>query len=320
MKRTTHYLQAMTAGLALLLVLSCTGCSTEEALPADSSQFEEVTPQEEVTLQEDEGLPQTGEPTEEAPETDNQPEEEEAPQEETAAPSSSGEESLTQQLTEGFGWEEDSQELEDALLPESSGKATGSAAARPSSSKDTGEKTTLSPVELTEQEEQIAYAAGQTFAMFRDANGAASLGLKLYRGGELVQDYGYYKGDWSQPGESVLMLVGQQPEEGNQNLLEYRWRTVQLCGNESFSQDMPTYYPDDSRSLIRQRVRCGEEVQVQSGKESVLAYIAYVDGVPGEDTWQQRDTLALSGTTTLDQIEKQLANYRYCYVITATIR
>ena len=59
---------------------------------------------------------------------------------------------------------------------------------------------------------------------------------------------------------------------------------------------------------------------MQSGKESVLAYIAYRDGVPGEDVWQQRDTLAISGTTTLDQIEKQLANYRYCYVITATIQ
>lgn len=329
MKDTTrNRLTALTAAVLLGLVLSLGGCGTGETQPTGSDQYEEVLPQEEVEL-EDEGLPQTGEPTGEAeapaPETEKPQEETEeepskpATQPETETPARE-EESLTQQLTEGFGWEDDSQEIEDAILPESSGKATGSAAARPNSSKDTGEKTTITPVDLTEQEEQIAYAAGQTFAMFRDPNGTASLGLKLYRGGELVQDYGYYQGDWSQTGETVLMLVGQQPEENNRNRLEYRWRTVQLCGNESYTQDLPTYYPDDNRSLIRQRVRCGEEVQVQSGKESVLAYIAYRDGVPGEDAWQQRDTLAISGTTTLDQIEKQLANYRYCYVITATIQ
>lgn len=185
---------------------------------------------------------------------------------------------------------------------------------KPNSQKKTGQPTTLTPVELTQREQAIARMSGEFFVLLEDPSGRASLGLQLYRDGELEQDFGYHRGEWSRERSTQLMLAGDL-QEG----VDYRWKMLQLSGTEIYEQDLSNTYQEEARSMVSKAVLCDQPVNVRPGIESVVGYLAFDEGQAGED-WGSRPLIKLGEDSNLKGIQQELAQYRYCYVITATIQ
>lgn len=187
-----------------------------------------------------------------------------------------------------------------------------STAITPNSKRRTGDKTTLTPVKLTTQEKEIASMLGEYFAMFVDETGKASIGVKLYKNGELDSDFGYSKGDSKKSGTKWMI------SSGKLDGVNFNWQLMSLAGKTPFQTSLSATFLTDGRSFVRNAIWNTDTVQVQSGLESVLGYIAFLPG--SGDKWENPSDVRLGANTTLNVIQGDLKQYPYCYVITAAIQ